>query len=222
MAYCIGCVVDDRRVKEAVWEGPGWKSPLTAAVCATTLLAVGGVGAQQAPPAAPPGQAPPGQGRAGGGGGGGRGGPGALFTLADADKDGAVTRAELKGVFDQFRGTLDKRFPAWNQASGALTAEQLAAGFNLVFPSPASSAGGGPQNQTPKPEDLVGDDGGASRQSAGQAGAARARCWFWAARRASSTRRSRSPRRPSKRSATRPKPGRRRSPTTPLTSMPRT
>ena len=80
---------------------PGWKSPLTAAVCATTLLAVGGVGAQQAPPAAPQGQAPPGQGRAGGGGGGGRGGPGALFTLADADKDGAVTRAELKGVFDQ-------------------------------------------------------------------------------------------------------------------------
>ena len=88
------------------------------------------------------------------GGGGGRGGPGALFTLADADKDGAVTRAELKGVFDQFRSTLDKRFPAWNQASGALTGQQLAAGFNLVFPSPASSAGGGPQNQTPKPEDL--------------------------------------------------------------------
>ena len=132
----------------------GWKSPLTAAVCATTLLAVGGVGAQQAPRAAPQGQPPPGQGRAGGGGGGGRGGPGALFTLADADKDDAVTRAELKGVFDQFRGTLDKRFPAWNQASGALTAEQLAAGFNLVFPSPAGSAGGGPQNQTPKAEDL--------------------------------------------------------------------
>jgi hypothetical protein len=89
-----------------------------------------------------------------------------LFTLADADKDGAVTRAELKVVFDQFRSTLDKRFPRWNQASGALTGEQLAAGFNLVFPSPASSAGGGPQNQTPKPEDLR-DDGGPSRQSAG-------------------------------------------------------
>ena len=87
-----------------------WKSPLTAAVCATTLLAVGSVGAQQAPPAAPQGQAPPGQGR--GGGGGGRGGPGPLFTLADADKDGVVTRAEFKGVFDQFKSTLDKRFPA--------------------------------------------------------------------------------------------------------------
>jgi type 1 glutamine amidotransferase len=114
-------------------------------VCATTLLAVG-IGARQAPPAGPP---PQGQAR----GGGGRGGQGAaLFTLADADKDGAVTRAEFKTTFDQFGAALDKRFPTWAQS--ALTQEQLAGGLNLVFPSPAGSAGGGPQNQTPKPEDL--------------------------------------------------------------------
>jgi type 1 glutamine amidotransferase len=84
-----------------------------------------------------------------------RSGPGAaLFTLADADKDGAVTRAELKSTFDQFSTALDKRFPTWTQASGALSQQQLAGGLNLVFPSAAGSAGGGPQNQTPKPEDL--------------------------------------------------------------------
>src|SRR4029453_8277597 len=134
-----------------------WKSPLTAAVCATTLIAVGTVGAQQAAPAAqapqaPQSQAPSGAGR---GGGGGRGGPGAaLFTLADADKDGSVTRAEFKSIFDQFGAALDKRFPNWGQASGALTEQQLAGGLNLVFPSGPGSAGGGPQIQTPKPEDL--------------------------------------------------------------------
>jgi type 1 glutamine amidotransferase len=134
--------------------GRAWSSPLAAAVCATTLLAVGAVGAKQAaPPAqAPQGQAPPGAGR---GAGGGRGAPGAaLFTLADVDKDGSVTRAEFKTTFDQFTTALDKRFPTWNQAAGALTDQQLAAGLNLVFPSPAGTSGGGPQNQTPKPEDL--------------------------------------------------------------------
>jgi type 1 glutamine amidotransferase len=132
----------------------GWKNPLTAAVCATTLLAVGTVGAQQQAPAgqAPQGQAPGGAGR---GGGGGRGGSGAaLFTLADADKDGSITRAEFKSTFDQFGAALDKRFPNWSQASGALTEQQLAGGLNLVFPSGPGSAGGGPQVQTPKPEDV--------------------------------------------------------------------
>jgi type 1 glutamine amidotransferase len=90
-----------------------------------------------------------------GGRGGGRGGPGsALFTLADADKDGSVTRAEFKTTFDQFNTAFDKWFPAWNRG-GALTQEQLAAGLNGVFPSPAGTSGGGPQNQTPKPDDLA-------------------------------------------------------------------
>ena len=85
----------------------------------------------------------------GGGRGGGRGGSGAvLFNAADADKDGAVTRAEFKAAFDKW-------FPAWDGGTGSLTQEQLAAGLNSVFPPPAAGGRGGPQNQTPKPEDLA-------------------------------------------------------------------
>ena len=120
-----------------------WGTPLAAAACAAVVLAVGGVGAQQPPAPAAGGQAP------GGGRGGGRGGSGAvLFNAADADKDGAVTRAEFKAAFDKW-------FPAWDGGTGALTQEQLAAGLNSVFPPPAAGGRGGPQNQTPKPEDLA-------------------------------------------------------------------
>jgi hypothetical protein len=124
----------------------GWSAPLAA----TALLAAGaGLFAQQAPPAAP-GQAPAGQ-APGGGRGGGRGGSGAvIFTAADADKDGSVTKAELKATFDKW-------FPAWDGGTGSLTEEQLATGLNGVFPAPPAGGGGrgGAQNQTPKPEDVA-------------------------------------------------------------------
>jgi hypothetical protein len=61
-------------------------------LCAGVLFATALGQAQQPPPAAP-GQAAPAAGRGGGRGGGGVG-P-ALFTMADINKDGTVTRAEL-------------------------------------------------------------------------------------------------------------------------------
>jgi type 1 glutamine amidotransferase len=124
----------------------GWSSPLAAAVCATTLLAVGGVGAQQAP--APQGQAPQGQAPAGGRGGG-RGGSGAvIFTAADTDKDGAVSRQEFKSTFEGW-------FTSWSAGSDGLTQDQLATGLNTVFPQAQAGGRGGPQNQTPNPNDLA-------------------------------------------------------------------
>ncbi|MEO6010124.1 MAG: ThuA domain-containing protein, partial [Vicinamibacterales bacterium] len=124
----------------------GWSSPLATALCAATLLTVG-VGAQ--PPAAPPQGAGQGPG-AGRGGGGGRGGAagGVIFGAADADKDGSVTRAELKGTFDKW-------FSAWDGGTGALTQDQLAVGLNGIFPAAPAGGGRGAQNQTPKPEDVA-------------------------------------------------------------------
>ncbi len=125
--------------------GRGWL--LTVAGCTAALVAgsLGGATAQQ-PPQAPAGQAP--QGR-GGGGGRGNAGP-AIFTLVDADKDGAVTRDEMKSTFDKW-------YTAWDtDKTNALTQEQLAAGLNAAMPAPAFPAGGGRagQNQTPNPNDV--------------------------------------------------------------------
>ena len=123
----------------------GWSGPFATAMCAATLLAVG-VAAQQ-PPAAPPGGGQgPGAGR-----GGGRGGAagGVIFAAADADKDGSVTRDELKATFDKW-------FTAWDGGTGALTQDQLAVGLNGIFPqAPAGGRGDAAQNQTPKPEDVA-------------------------------------------------------------------
>jgi type 1 glutamine amidotransferase len=120
---------------------------LTVAGCTAVLLAGGinWVKAQQ-PPAAPAG-AP--QGRGGGGGGRGNAGP-AIFTVVDANKDGAVTRDEMKSTFDRW-------FTEWDTAkAGSLTQEQLLTGLNAALPAPAPGAGGGgrgaqTQNQTPDP-----------------------------------------------------------------------
>ena len=115
---------------------------LTVASCTAALMAGGmsWVTAQQ-PPQAPAGQAP--QGR---GGGRGNAGP-AIFTVVDANKDGAVTRDEMKSTFDKW-------FTEWDSAkTGLLTQEQLLAGLNAALPPPAPPAGGrGGQNQTPNPE----------------------------------------------------------------------
>jgi hypothetical protein len=68
---------------------------------------------------------------------GGRGGvaPG-LFTATDADKDGAVTRDELKAAFDRW-------YTQWDaEKTGALTQEQMVT---------ASSAAAGRRRRTRRP-----------------------------------------------------------------------
>ncbi len=122
---------------------------LTVAGCTAVLVAggIGGATAQQAP------QAPAGQAQQGRGGGGGRGNAGpAMFSAVDADKDGAVTRDEMKTTFDKW-------FTEWDSGkTGALTQEQLTTGLNAAMPAPAFPAGGrgaAPQNQTPRPDDVT-------------------------------------------------------------------
>ena len=85
------------------------------------------------PPAGAPGGAPA---EGGGGRGGGRGGVGpTLFTAADTNKDGVLTR-------DEFRATLERWFGEWDSAkTGALTADQLAAGLTAALPQPAGGRG---------------------------------------------------------------------------------
>lgn len=98
-----------------------------AAACTGLLLgcAFGPLLAQQ-PPAA-------GAQQAGRGGGGGRGGAGAaLFTAADSNKDGAVTRDEFKATFDGWYSTWD------TAGAGALTQAQLSAGLGAAMPQPSN------------------------------------------------------------------------------------
>jgi type 1 glutamine amidotransferase len=100
-------------------------------------------------------QAPPAGAQAGGRGGGGRGGGAALFTAADTNKDGAVTRDELKATFDTW-------FTSWDTAkAGSLTQAQLAAGLAAAMPPPVNAGpppdgcGGRSANpQVPCPADV--------------------------------------------------------------------
>jgi type 1 glutamine amidotransferase len=76
-----------------------------------------------------------------------------LFTAIDTNKDGGVTRDEMKTAFDKW-------YTDWDTTkSNALTQEQLVAGLNAALPAPAPAPGftGGagrgaaPQPQTPDP-----------------------------------------------------------------------
>ena len=82
---------------------------------------------------------PGGQGRGGGRGFGPAGfvGP-SLFTAADTDKDGLLTRAELKSTFGKW-------FTDWDKdKSGALNEEQLRDGLNAALPRPNFGGPGRP------------------------------------------------------------------------------
>src|SRR4051812_3951627 len=64
---------------------------------------------------------------------GGRGGAiaPASFTALDANKDGSVTRDEIKAAFDDW-------YTNWDTAkSGALAQDQLVTGLTAAFPPPA-------------------------------------------------------------------------------------
>jgi type 1 glutamine amidotransferase len=108
-------------------------------VCAAALCA--GALALEAQQAAP------------GGRGGGRGGAAAgIFTVADLNQDGFVTRDELKAAFAKWLSDGDAG------RTGSLTPDQLATALTAALPQapPPAAAGRGsaPQNQTPKPEDV--------------------------------------------------------------------
>jgi type 1 glutamine amidotransferase len=126
--------------------------PLLAAVSAAVLAAstMGAIGAQQAPV--------PGAGAGPQGGRGGRGGVGpGVFTAADTNKDGSVTRGELLS-------TLEKWFVESDTAkTGAITQDQLLTALNAALPQPAPGGGRGNANcggqsanpQTPCPDDVA-------------------------------------------------------------------
>ena len=62
----------------------------------------------------------------------------ALFRIADADKNGSLTRAELKSTFEKW-------YEQWDSdKSGALTEEKLRDGLNVVLPQPDFGGPGGP------------------------------------------------------------------------------
>jgi hypothetical protein len=88
----------------------------------------------------PQGFGPPGGGPPGGGRGFGPGrflGPG-LFTAVDTDKDGSLTRIELKGVFNKWASAWD------SDKSGLLSEDKLRQGLAAVLPRPNFGRGGGP------------------------------------------------------------------------------
>lgn len=74
---------------------------------------------------------------------GGRGGGVAnpLFAALDQNKDGSLTRSEIRQAFESW-------FAAWDTTkTGSLSSDELVSGLSAVFPAPASSGSGG-FNQT--------------------------------------------------------------------------
>ena len=117
---------------------------LSAAVACAVVVYAGRAGsAAGMSQAAPAGQ--PAQGR---GGPGGDSVSGLFFTLLDSNKDGGLTREELKA-------TLDGWYTRWDASkSNAVTLEQVFIGLNSAFP-PASAQAAPPQSRTPRPEDVT-------------------------------------------------------------------
>ncbi|HEX9092575.1 MAG TPA: ThuA domain-containing protein, partial [Coriobacteriia bacterium] len=72
----------------------------------------------------------------------------ALFALLDANKDGTITRDELKTGLDAW-------YTQWDAArTDAVTFEQVFRALNAAIPAPAPGAAR-PQNQVPRPEDVA-------------------------------------------------------------------
>jgi type 1 glutamine amidotransferase len=114
---------------------------LAAAAAAALWLGTVSSVAQQAP-AAGPGQAT--AQRGGGRGGGGRGAVATgVFTAADINKDGAITREELKTTFDKWYADSD------SARAGSVTQEQLMAGLTAALPQPAPAAAAPAQPPAP-------------------------------------------------------------------------
>lgn len=111
----------------------------TAPIAALLLIAAASAVSAQ-PPAQQPGR----------GGRGGRGGIAPiLFGGLDADKDGALTRDELRASFDKWFTEADTAH------AGAVSQEQLTAVLNGIFPQPAAPPPGSlAQNETPKQSDV--------------------------------------------------------------------
>jgi type 1 glutamine amidotransferase len=101
-----------------------WKSVVQAVACVGAAVVIG------VAPIAMKAQAPAG----GGGRGGGNPIAPQLFTLFDGDKDGSVTAAEIKTVFDGWYDAADA------QKSGSVTQEQLSAALNAALGPPAGGA----------------------------------------------------------------------------------
>ncbi len=132
---------------------------MIAAGAATVIAITIGISSAQ-----PPAGGGSGRGGRGGFAGGGRGGIApALFTALDTNKDGAVSRDEMKGAFDAWFSGADAA------KAGSVSQDQLVTALNVVFPPPppppappagAAAAAGGfnaAGNSTPltaKPADV--------------------------------------------------------------------
>ncbi|HVW10954.1 MAG TPA: ThuA domain-containing protein [Bryobacteraceae bacterium] len=108
-------------MKNAGWTNRKW---IAAGAAATLLLGAAVVSAQ--PPAGFSGRG--GRGGRGGFGRGGRGPAPQIFAALDADKDGSLTRAELKSAFDAWFTAADTK------KSGAVTEAQLVAALQGPLP----------------------------------------------------------------------------------------
>ena len=106
-------------------------------------------------------QAQGGRGRGPGGGGGGPGGPANLapgvFGAADADKDGSLTRTELKATFEKWFTEFD------SAKSGSLNEESLYAGLREKLPQGSFGGGGFGGEQGPAPKPLTSEQVGLVR-----------------------------------------------------------
>ncbi|MEO7192448.1 MAG: ThuA domain-containing protein [Vicinamibacterales bacterium] len=124
---------------------------LLGGVCAATLFATA-IGSAQAPQAQPaPAQAP----AAGAPQGARAGSPNPLlFTAFDADKDGSVTRPEIKSAFDRWYDAAD------TTKSGSVTVEQLGTTLNAAVTPPAVPPAPGDANA---PAAAAGRAGGGGR-----------------------------------------------------------
>ena len=119
-----------------------WAAASAVAAVAAVVFGVNAAGQAPAGPAGP---------AAAGGRGGGRGGgvAPAIFTVADLNKDGTVTRGELMVTVEKWYADTD------SAKAGSITPGQLTATLNTAFPAPPPAGppacGGNSPTKTPCP-----------------------------------------------------------------------